>query len=186
MIMNVKGLMQAEWLTGDGWLFELYTISNILYQVPRGPWLRLHLLPACRLQRRGPAACCINHPYRIQHLGLRLHSAPFSSLLLISDEIPSPLCRDALRLGTAASRTGWWCDDTVCPNVIETSCRISMNMSLFIEQKPAGLPSARHRRKINMNQYLSHLTLKSGNKSLPTAFSRLNLWHKRVITLAVF
>lgn len=33
MIMNVKGLMQAEWLTGDGWLFELYTISNILYQV---------------------------------------------------------------------------------------------------------------------------------------------------------
>lgn len=139
MIMNVKGLMQAEWLTGDGWLFELYTISNILYQVPRGPWLRLHLLPAWRLQRRGPAACCINHPYRIQHLGLRLHSAPFSSLLLISDEIPSPLCRDALRLGTAASRTGWWCDDTVCPNVIETSCRISMNMSLFIEQKPAGL-----------------------------------------------
>lgn len=107
MIMNVKGLMQAEWLTEDGWLFELYTISNILYQAPWGPRLRLHLLPACRLQRRGPAAC-INHPYRIQHLGLGLHSAPFSSLLLISDEIPSPLCSDALGLGAAASGTGWW------------------------------------------------------------------------------
>lgn len=33
--MNGKGLMQAEWLTVDGWLFELYTISNILFQVSR-------------------------------------------------------------------------------------------------------------------------------------------------------
>lgn len=29
--MNVVGLMQAESLSGDGWLFELYSISNILF-----------------------------------------------------------------------------------------------------------------------------------------------------------
>jgi len=34
MIMNVVGLMLAESLSGDGWLFELYSISNILcYEV---------------------------------------------------------------------------------------------------------------------------------------------------------
>lgn len=35
MIMNVVGLMQAESLSRDRWLFELYSISNILSQEER-------------------------------------------------------------------------------------------------------------------------------------------------------
>lgn len=35
MIMNVVGLMQAKRLSEDGWLFELYSISNILSKAQR-------------------------------------------------------------------------------------------------------------------------------------------------------
>lgn len=38
MIMNVVGLMQTESLSGDGWLFELYSINNILSQEERVFW----------------------------------------------------------------------------------------------------------------------------------------------------
>lgn len=64
MIMNVKGLMQVGWLTGDGWLFELYTISNI--SGLRG--LRLCLC----LSLWSAQTACINCAYHIWHLLLYL------------------------------------------------------------------------------------------------------------------
>lgn len=53
MIMNVVGLMQAKRLSEDGWLFELYSISNILSKVQRKRERERESSP-CRLQPATP------------------------------------------------------------------------------------------------------------------------------------
>lgn len=73
--MNVKDLIQVGRLTGDGWLFELYTVSNIS-----------GLYSSVSLSLGSAQAPCINCAYHIWHLLLYLPTTSFSLLFLISDE----------------------------------------------------------------------------------------------------